>query len=90
MLLGGSFFTLRERLGGGYWLATSLGLVAFLLFIHLVGFSSRAAETPSVIAMSHHDNLRAVLALIVLSGLVAVLLVLAWLAFNARRRSGRC
>lgn len=88
LLLGGILFTLRGRLWAGYWLGTSIFLVALLVVVHFVGFSSGAAETPSVIAMSHSSNVGSVLALIDLFGLFAVLAVLAFHAVRTRQRSG--
>ncbi len=88
LLLGGILFTLRGELRAGYWLGTSISLLALLAFVHFVGFSSGAAETPSVIAMSYSNDVGSVLALIDLFGLFAVLAVLGFLAARARQRSG--
>lgn len=88
LLLGGILFTLRGRLWAGYWLGTSIFLIVLLVVVHFVGFSSGAAETPSVIAMSHSSDVGSVLALIDLFGLFAVLAVLAVQAVRTRQRSG--
>lgn len=89
LLLGGILFTVRGRLWAGYWLGTSVALTAFLLFIHFVGFSKGAAETPSVIAMSHEDAVLSISALVILFGLIVVLLVLAVQAARTRQRYRR-
>jgi len=89
LLLGGIFFTARRKLWAGYWLTTSTVVAALLVFVHFIGLSSTAAETPSIIAMSHHNNLGSTLALIDLFGLIAVLVVLAYQALRTRQRSGR-
>lgn len=89
LLLGGIFFTLRGRIWAGYWLVTSLALTAFLMFIHFIGASRGAAETPSVIAMSHRNDVLGIAALIVLFGLIATFVTLAVQAVRTRQRSGR-
>ncbi len=89
LLLGGILFTFRGRLWAGYWLATSIALSGLLVFVHFVGLSSGAAETPSVIARSYPDNIRRILALIDLFGLFAVFAVLALQAVRTRLHSGR-
>lgn len=88
LVLGGIFFTLRGRLWAGYWLAISIALAAFLLFIHFVGFSSGAAETPGVICGSYPDQVPGILALTDLFGMFAVLFALAFQAVKTRQRSG--
>lgn len=89
LLVGGIFFTARRKLWAGYWLATSTVLAALLVFVHFIGLSSTTAETPSVIAKSHHNNYGSTLALIDLFGLIAVLAALAYQAVRTRQRSGR-
>jgi len=89
LLLGGILLTLRGKLWAGYWLVTSISLIVFLLLVHFVGFSSGAAETPSVIAMSHPNNALSVAALIVLFGLIAMFGVVAVQAVRTRQLSGR-
>lgn len=89
LLLGGVLFTLRGRLWAGHWLGTSIFLILLLVVVHFVGFSSGAAETPSVIVMSHSSDVASVLALIDLFGLFAVLAVLTFHAVRTRQRSGR-
>ncbi len=88
-LLGGILLTLRGRLWAGYWLAVSIALTALLVIVHFVGFESGTAETPRVIALSYPDNLRRVIALVVLSCLFAGLAALALQAVRTRQRSGR-
>jgi hypothetical protein len=88
LLLGGILFTLRGRLWAGYWLGTSIAVTAILVFVHFVGFSAGAAETPTVIAMSHSTNVGRVLALIDLFGLFAAFAALAFQAVRTRQRSG--
>ncbi|MGI8416296.1 MAG: hypothetical protein ACR2P2_08880 [Nakamurella sp.] len=88
LLLGGILFTLRGRLWAGYWLGTSIFVTALLVFVHFVGFSAGAAETPTVIAMSHSNAVGSVLALVDLFGLFAAFAALAFQAVRTRQRSG--
>ncbi len=88
LLLGGIQFTLRGRLWAGFWLGTSIAVTAILVFVHFVGFSPGAAETPTVIAMSHSNAVGSVLALIDLFGLFAAFAALAFQAVRTRQRSG--
>lgn len=89
LLLGGILLTLRGRLWAGFWLATSLVLIALLAFVHFVGSAATAAETPSVIARTHDHSVLSVLGLIDIFGLLAALIVLAFHAGRTRQRSGR-
>lgn len=89
LLLGGIYFTLRERLWAGYWLATSIFLFALLIFVHFVGFSPNNAETPHVIVMSYEQTIWRVLAMIDLFGMFLILLALAFQAIRTGLRSGR-
>ena len=89
LLLGGILFTLRGRLWAGYWLGTSIFVTALLVFVHFVGFSPGAAETPTVVAMSHPNDVVSVLALIDLFGLFAAFAALALVAVRTRQRSRR-
>ncbi len=70
-------------------MAVSIALTALLVVVHFVGFESGTAETPRVIALSYPDNLRRVIALVVLSCLFAGLAALALQAVRTRQRSGR-
>lgn len=88
LLLGGIRYTLRGRLWAGYWLATSIAINALLVFVHFIGGSPAAAETPRVITMSYHGRLPGVIALTVLFGLMAVFAALSLQAVRTRQRSG--
>jgi len=89
LLVGGIVFTMRGKLWAGYWLVVSLTLATYLIYVHFVGFSAGAAETPSVISMSHEVTAVSIAALIDLFGLIAVFLALAYQAVRARQHSGR-
>lgn len=88
LLVGGMFPTLRNRLEAAYWLGTSIVLLTFVVFVHFVGFSPGAAETPYVICMSYQTTTPCVLAMIDLLGLFASLVALAAAAVQLRRSSG--
>jgi len=89
LLLGGIRFTLRGRLWAGYWLATSIAINLLLVFVHFIGGSPAAAETPRVIIMSYHGGLPGILALMVLFSLMAIFAALSFQAVRTRQHSGR-
>jgi hypothetical protein len=61
-LLGGIFFTLRGKLGAGYWVGAGIFLAALVTVVH---FISRPAETPSVIYNTYGGGWQPVAALLV-------------------------
>ena len=86
VLLGGILLTVRRGAWAGYWLVSSIVLLAIVFFVHFLG---REAETPSVIWRTHDGGPGAALALVDLAALLAALVALGVQAAAVRRESGR-
>ncbi len=86
ILLGGILLTFRRRAWAGYWLGSTIVLLAIVVFVHFLGPD---AETPRVVWRTYGGGVGAVLALTDLVALLAALIVLGTQAFLVHRDSGR-
>ena len=86
-LLPGMFFTVRGRLGAGYWLAVGLAGLALVTFVHFVPTATQ--ESPAVIYDSWPGRpVIGALAVGITFAIVGALVLMAANAVRIRRRSG--
>ena len=88
LLLPGLYMTAKGRLMAGYWLFTAVVGLALVVWVHFVPTGDYEAPIQDIYAV-YGSPLEGLLALVVLAGLVASLVMLALVAIWALRSTKR-
>lgn len=88
LLLPGVYVNLRGRIAAGWWLFTAVVALALVTFVHFLGGGEREAPIRDIYAV-YGSPMSGLIALAILAGLLASLVVLAATAFWALRAGAR-